>query len=58
MALGEAPVKQAVRWISEERDGGTKKTTATLIDEACQRFNLSPLDAEFLYRNFSKDTVL
>ncbi|MDP2643419.1 MAG: hypothetical protein Q8P24_00625 [Desulfobacterales bacterium] len=47
---GEA-LRKAVQWISEKllADPGGKSTL--LIEAACMKFNLSPADAEFLYRN-------
>jgi hypothetical protein len=40
--------RQAVRWISEMRQEGDNRPTHVLVEEACQRFNLSPKDEEFL----------
>lgn len=42
-------LRQAVRWLS---DSGS--VTREKIDEAAARFDLSPLEAEFLLREFSK----
>jgi hypothetical protein len=41
-------LRKAVKWISDERKYGPKKKTVKLIEEACLKFNLSPLDAEYL----------
>ena len=41
-------VRQAVKWISEERKGDENKSLALLIQEASSKFNLSPNDEEFL----------
>jgi len=40
-------LRRAVQWLSEQpvRD-------AQAIDEACRRFDLSPLDEDFLLRHF------
>jgi hypothetical protein len=40
--------RQAVRWISEMRQDGDDRAIHLLIEEASQRFNLSPKDEEFL----------
>ncbi len=48
----EADVKKAVNWITEEIREHPDSDRATLIDQASQRFGLSPLQAEFLYRQF------
>ena len=48
-----AAIRKAVQWISKMREG--KNTPlATLVDEACVRFNLSPKDSEFLNRFFTE----
>ncbi len=47
-----AAVRKAVQWISKMREEGSTPL-ATLIDEACVRFNLSPKDSEFLSRFFT-----
>lgn len=40
--------RQAVRWISDMRQDGDNRPIHLLIEEASQRFNLSPKDEEFL----------
>ena len=47
-------VRKAIQWISQMREEGGKKSLATLIDQACIRFNLSPKDCEFLDRFFKE----
>ena len=54
MSVGEAPIKAAVQWIDErlrERPGVDR---ITLVDEASQRFDLTPLDTDFLVRHLSQ----
>ena len=41
-------VRQAVKWISEKRREDEIRSFFVLIQEASQRFNLSPRDEEFL----------
>ena len=41
-------LRKAVRWISDERKYGPGKKDAKLIEEACLKFNLTPMDAEYL----------
>jgi hypothetical protein len=48
-------LRKAVKWISEERKYGSKKKAAKLIEEACLKFNLSPMDAEYLAKFLRKD---
>jgi hypothetical protein len=43
-------LRKATRWITEERAADPKKTVKELIDGACLKFDLSPLDAEFIER--------
>jgi hypothetical protein len=41
-------LRNAVKWISEERKYGSSKKLSKLIEEACLKFDLSPVDAEYL----------
>jgi hypothetical protein len=43
-------LRKAVKWVSEERKYNKEKKLQTLIEEACLKFNLSPMDADFLAR--------
>ena len=43
-------LRKAVKWISEERQFGPDKQPFQLIEEACLKFNLSPVDAEYLMK--------
>jgi len=43
-------IRKAVKWISESREENPETSLSQLIDEACQKFDLSPLDANFLSR--------
>ena len=47
-------LRKAVKWISEERKYGSQKKAGKLIEEACLKFNLSPMDAEYLAKFFRK----
>lgn len=47
-------LRKAVKWISEERKYNPKTITTKLIEEACLKFDLSPMDAEYL-RSFLKN---
>ena len=51
MAAGEAPIKQAVKWIDEQLRDNPKADRLKLVDEASRRFDLTPLDADFLLRH-------
>jgi hypothetical protein len=41
-------IRKAVKWISEERKYNPEADFAKLIEEACLKFNLSPMEAEYL----------
>jgi len=43
-------LRRAIRWISENRGAG--RPWVFLVEEAGRRFDLSPLDEDFLMRNF------
>jgi hypothetical protein len=43
-------LRRAVKWVSEERKYNPDKEQKALIEEACVKFDLSPLDADFLLR--------
>lgn len=51
MALGETPIKQAVNWINEHLRDNPKADILKLVDDASKRFDLSPLDSDFLIRH-------
>lgn len=51
---GEAPIRQAVKWIDDQLLDRPSADRLKLVDEAAQRFDLTPLDAEFLYRHLAE----
>jgi hypothetical protein len=53
MPEGEG-IRKAVKWIDELRQTEPDKKLAGLIHEACVKFDLSPLEAEFLHKFFKK----
>jgi len=54
MAAGEAPIKQAVKWIDDRLRDDPAADRVKLVDEASRRFDLSPLDADFLFRQLGE----
>ncbi len=50
----EVGLTKAIQWIGERRQEDPKASVATLIDEASRHFDLSPIQADFLYRHFAK----
>jgi hypothetical protein len=47
-------LRKAVKWISDERQYGAPQTLFKLIEEASLKFDLSPMEAEYLF-NFFRD---
>jgi hypothetical protein len=43
-------IRKAVKWISEERKFNSEKKLNELVEEASVKFDLSPNDADFLFR--------
>ena len=41
-------LRNAVRWISEERKYNPEAKPVKLVEEACLKFDLSPKDADYL----------
>jgi hypothetical protein len=56
MSLGEPNIKRALDWILDRLadDPGAKRSA--LIDEASRQFDLTPLEADFLYRQLTEAT--
>lgn len=54
MAAGEAPIKAAIKWIDEQMRDHPKAARLKLVDEAGRRFDLTPMDQEFLLRHFAE----
>ena len=53
MAAGEAPITQAIKWIDEQVRDNPVADRVKLLDEASRRFDLTPLDADFLLRHLA-----
>ena len=54
MSAGEAPIKQAVKWIDDQLRDDPSAERVKLVDEASRRFDLTPLDADFLFRHLAE----
>jgi hypothetical protein len=44
-------LRRAVKWVSEERNYNPEKEVKAIVQEACMKFDLSPIDADFLLRH-------
>jgi hypothetical protein len=53
MAIGEPPLRKAIKWIDEQMHDRPDADRVKLIDEAGRMFDLTPLDADFLIRHFA-----
>lgn len=49
----EVGLKRAIDWIGETRRDTPAARVGLLIDEAARKFDLSPPQADFLYRHFA-----
>jgi len=54
MAIGEAPIKAAIKWIDEQLHDHPDANRLTLVDTAARRFDLTPKDAEFLFQHIAE----
>jgi hypothetical protein len=43
-------IKNAVKWIGQERKSNPSVDLSKLVEEAGRKFDLSPMDSEFLFR--------
>lgn len=48
-------LRKAAKWILETRKYEPERTLAEIIEKACLKFDLTPMDAEYL-ANFLKDS--
>jgi hypothetical protein len=51
---GEAPIRQAVKWIEEQLRDNPNVDRLKLVDDASRRFDLSPMDQDFLFRHLAE----
>ena len=54
MAVGEARIKQAVKLIDEKLTEQPGSDRTKLLDEAGRRFDLTPIEADFLLRHLAE----
>ena len=48
-------IRRALRWLSERRQADPSVPRAKLIDEAALRFDLSPMEVEFLLGSWKEE---
>jgi hypothetical protein len=44
-------LRKAVKWIAEEKKAGSSLNRQQLLEEACLKFNLTPMEEEYLIRS-------
>ena len=49
-------IRKAVRWISDERQHGEATNLNRLVDQAAVKFNLNPMEVEYLLRLVKDET--
>ncbi len=54
MSLGQPNIRRALEWILSRLADDPTLSRAALIDEASREFDLTPLEADFLYRHLSE----
>jgi len=47
-------LRKAVKWVLEEAAYGPQKSMGDLIREACLKFDLSPIEADFLAKTIQE----
>ncbi len=50
----EKVLKSALEWINGELQDNPEANLSALIDQASRMFNLTPLQADFLYREYQQ----
>jgi hypothetical protein len=50
----EQGIKDAMKWINGELQDHPEANVNLLIDRASQQFNLTPLQTDFLYREYAR----
>jgi len=53
----EQGLKEAVKWINAELQDNPRAKVGLLIDQASRQFNLTPLQTDFLYREYQRKGV-
>jgi hypothetical protein len=54
VSAAEAPLTQAVKWIDDHLVDNPKADRVKVVDEASLRFDLSPVDTDFLFRHLAE----
>jgi len=53
MSLGQPNIRRALQWLLDRLADDPKAKRSELIDQASREFDLTPLEADFLYRQLT-----
>jgi hypothetical protein len=53
MGLGEPRIKRALKWILDRQADEPRAKRSELIERASREFDLTPVEADFLYRHLA-----
>jgi len=56
VSLGEPNLQRALQWVLDRLADDPKAPRGRLVDEASRQFDLTPLQADFLYRQLTSGT--
>jgi hypothetical protein len=54
MSLGQPNIRRALQWLLDRLAEDPQAKRSALIDQASREFDLTPLEADFLYRQLSE----
>lgn len=49
-------IRRAVKWVSAHLEEDSNRSVQTLVQDAAFKFDLSPLEADFLIRLYARET--
>lgn len=50
-------LREAIKWINGELQDNPGANVSLLIDQASRQFNLTPLQTDFLYREYTRKDI-
>ena len=53
MSLGQPNIRRALQWLLDRLADDPQAKRSELIDQASREFDLTPLEADFLYRQLT-----
>jgi hypothetical protein len=54
MSLGQPNIRRALQWLLDRLAEDPQAKRSALIDQASREFDLTPLEADFLYRQLTE----